>query len=176
MRFVNDSTLLLAWVPEAEKDLNEFNRQNYERLSENLAILEKATDQDGNPFQIIKVPLPDPLYFTATISDDVSGIDWKDRSSWKVGKDWFWKKGLVTVGDSINWVAASSYLNYLVTNDAVILPTYLPEGSSPEKEAEVKAIFSNVFPDRKLIFLEVMDLNYFGGGIHCITQQEPLPQ
>ena len=77
------------------------------------------------------------------------------------------------VGDKINWVAASSYLNYLVTNNVVLLPSYLKEGSSAAKEARVKAIFTAVFPNRKLIFLNVINLNYQGGGIHCVTQQEP---
>ena len=39
VRFVNDSTILLSWVDEKERNLNKFNQMNYERLAENLAIL-----------------------------------------------------------------------------------------------------------------------------------------
>jgi len=173
VRFVNDSTLLLAWVPKAERKRNKFDRENYRRMSENLKILEQATDQDGKPFTIIKVPLPDPLYLSTSVAADRSEVDWRDRSTWKATPSMFRKDQRLPVGAQLNWVAASSYLNYLVTNNAVILPTYVPEGSSEAKEAAVKAIFERVFPNRELIFLEVMELNYFGGGIHCITQQEP---
>jgi agmatine deiminase len=55
VRFANASTILLAWVDESEKDLNPINRMNYEHMSENLKILESSTDQDGNPFTIVKV-------------------------------------------------------------------------------------------------------------------------
>ena len=77
------------------------------------------------------------------------------------------------VGDSINLVAAASYLNFLVTNGVVVLPTYIHEGSSLDKEEKIKAIFNQVFPNRQQIFLDVANLNYNGGGIHCITQQQP---
>lgn len=175
VRFVNDSTLLLAWIDEKEKHLNAFNFINYERMSENLDILTKARDQNGKPFTIIKVPLPDLLLLKTTVSNnELPYVKGKSaRENWQMPRTWLPIKNMLPVGDSLYWVAASSYLNYLVTNEAVILPTYTQEGSSPEKEQKVKDIFTKVFPTRKLIFLKVMGLNYHGGGIHCITQQEP---
>ncbi|NJO02078.1 MAG: agmatine deiminase family protein [Bacteroidia bacterium] len=41
------------------------------------------------------------------------------------------------------------------------------------KEQRVREIFGRVFPNHRLVFLDVMNLNYHGGGIHCVTQQEP---
>lgn len=171
VRFVNDSTILLSWVDEAEKDLNEFNRINYERMSENLEILENSRDQDGNPFTIIKVPLPDLIYRETTVVDH--GVDWSDGENWEVPASWLPQKGIKNVGDSIKLVAAASYLNYLVTNDLVVLPTYIQEGSSPEKEEKVREIFEKAFPNRELAFLNVINFNLNGGGIHCVTQQQP---
>ncbi|TLP70541.1 agmatine/peptidylarginine deiminase [Maribacter sp. ACAM166] len=171
VRFVNDSTILLAWVDESEKNLNEFNRINFERMSENLKILENSRDQDGKSFNIIKVPLPDLIFTETTIVNH--DVDWSDGENWEVPLSWLPQKGIKKVGDSIKLVAASSYLNYLVTNDLVVLPTYIQEGSSPEKEEKVKAIFTEVFPNRQLVFLNVTNLNFNGGGIHCITQQQP---
>lgn len=172
VRFVNDSTILLSWVDEAEKNLNEFNRINYERMSENLKILENARDQEGKPFTIIKVPAPDLFYKKVKIVEQEKS-DWSNGENWDVPVSWLPRKGIKKVGDTINRVAAASYFNYLVTNDIVILPTYTKHGSSPEKEERVKEIFTKAFPNRKLVFLDVINLNYLGGGIHCVTQQQP---
>lgn len=168
VRFVGPRTILLAWVDEVEKDLNPINRMNYDRLSNNLKILENATDQNGWPFQIIKVPLPDLISEEITIKERRE--DAWDLSYSPYGFD---PGDNVKLGDKLIKVGASSYLNYLVTNGAVLLPTYTGLGSSPEKEERVREIFTKVFPGRELIFLDVKYLNYSGGGIHCITQQEP---
>ena len=64
-------------------------------------------------------------------------------------------------------------MNYLVTNGVVLLPSYTAMGSSKEKEAQVKAIFQKAFPKREIIFINAMQLNWSGGGIHCSTQQQP---
>ncbi len=56
-RFVNDSTILLASVK--AKDLEDpVAAENHKRMEENYNILTKATDQNGNPFNIIRMPLP----------------------------------------------------------------------------------------------------------------------
>lgn len=64
-------------------------------------------------------------------------------------------------------------MNYLVTNGLVILPTYIQEGSSLEKEKKVIEILEEVFSNRELVFLDVTNLNLNGAGIHCVTQQQP---
>jgi agmatine deiminase len=172
VRFVNDSTILLAWVDESEKDLNQINKGNYERMSENLKILKNAKDQDGKPFKIIKFPLPDPIYLKTKVTETANNLS-LDSNDWTVGKDWGPHKNELKIGDSINWVAASSYLNYFVTNDLVLMSTYVDQGSSIIKEEKAKKIMKEVFPNRELILLDVMTLNFNGGGIHCSTQQEP---
>jgi agmatine deiminase len=173
VRFVNDSTIALAWVDAAERNDNKFNQMNYEKMNENFSVLQKATDQNGKHFTIIKVPLPDPIYLKTKVTAGSDNSFLLDRSKWLVPTTWLPKKGMLKVGADINWVAASSYLNYLVTKNTVLLPTYTSQGSSKIKEERVKEIFSRLFPNRELIFIDVMNLNYNGGGIHCVTQQEP---
>lgn len=172
VRFVNDTTVLLAWVDEAEKDLNPINRINYERMSENLRILEAARDQDGHPLRVIRFPLPDPLHH-ATVVTATANNTGSDFKTWTVGADWGPAKNELKIGEAVNWVPASSYLNYLVTNDLVLMSTYVAQGSSPEKEARAVEIIREVFPGREVVLLEVMNINFNGGGIHCSTQQEP---
>ncbi len=54
-RFVSPTKILCAY----EEDVN---NENYERLNENYEILKNAIDQDGNKFEIIKLPMPHMHY------------------------------------------------------------------------------------------------------------------
>lgn len=168
VRFANPNTILLAWVDETEKDLNSINKMNYERMNENLKILEQATDQDGKPFTIVKVPLPDLITRKVNVT---AKSDWLDPNN--LSADDFITSEAPKVGDTVLRVPASSYLNYLVSNGVVILPTYTEAGSSKEKEEAVRKIFETQFPGRELKFVEAMPQNFDGGGIHCSTQQQP---
>jgi agmatine deiminase len=169
VRFADPKTILLAWVDERERGKNPLNEINYQRMSENLRILEQATDQDGKPLRIIKVPLPDPILRPITIVEKKSENDTTlDFSVRRFPKKDGWK-----IGDTAMRVSASSYLNYFATNGVVLLPTYVQMGSSPEKEEKVRQIFAGLYPDRTLVFIECMGLNWYGGGMHCITQQQP---
>jgi agmatine deiminase len=169
VRFADANTLLLAWVEESEKDKDPIARINYERMSENLRILEAATDQDGKPFTIIKVPLPDLVTKAMVVVDSMPA---KNRTQY-ILRSSFLPKETPALGDTIYEVPASSYLNYLITNNLVILPTYTPVGSSKEKEQKVADIFKKLYPNRQIVFLDFMEQNWSGGGIHCSTQQQP---
>jgi agmatine deiminase len=170
VRFIDPNTILLAWVDEKERYDNPINEINYERLSENYKIIQNSTDQDGNPFKIIKVPLPDLIEKKVGVR---SKIDiWYETYDVAVGN--FKESEAPAVGDTVIRVPASSYLNFFLTNGLVILPKYSHIGSSPEKEETVKKIFEEYYPDRKIVFIDVMTLNWWGGGIHCITQQQPV--
>jgi agmatine deiminase len=168
VRFADAHTILLAWVPEEEKDADPVNRINYERLSADYEVLVQAKDQDGQLFRVVKVPMPD-LLTQRTIM--LPPKQWDDQGNVPVSV--FRKQDGWSVGDSASRVASASYMNYFVTNGAVLLPTYVHSGSSAQKEAEVQRIFSDVFPGRQLIFINALALNREGGGIHCGTQQVP---
>jgi agmatine deiminase len=169
VRFANSNTVLLAWVDEKEKDLNPINQMNYERMNENLQILEQSTDQDGKPFNIIKIPLPDLITRKIVARDTIGDTE----KTFDVTVNSFISKEAPKAGDSLLRVPASSYMNYLVTNGVVLLPTYMHTGSSKEKEEQVRKIFKQQFPGRKLVFIDALNLNWSGGGIHCSTQQQP---
>ncbi len=53
-RFVNESTIVCV----VEKNPQD---ENYEILQENLNILRESVDQDGNPFDIVELPMPKPV-------------------------------------------------------------------------------------------------------------------
>jgi agmatine deiminase len=168
VRFSNANTILLAWVDEEEKNLNPINKLNYESLSESFETLKKATDQDGKPFTIIKVPLPDLITKSITATKEYS-----DEFSYNIPANRFYESEAPIVGDTLSRVPASSYLNYLVTNGLVLVSSYISEGTSKEKENRVRKIFQTQFPTREIVFINAMPQNWDGGGIHCSTQQQP---
>jgi agmatine deiminase len=55
-RFTNASTIVTA----VENDRSDVN---YEALQENLARLREMRDQDGNPFRVVRLPMPAPVWF-----------------------------------------------------------------------------------------------------------------
>jgi agmatine deiminase len=61
-----------------------------------------------------------------------------------------------------------SYVNFYLANGAVIAPAY-----GIAEDAAAADTLRRAYPDRELVLLELRDLFRGGGGIHCITQQEP---
>jgi agmatine deiminase len=65
-------------------------------------------------------------------------------------------------------VIPASHMNFLIANEAVIVPTY---GTSSEAYA-VEALQA-LFPERQVIGLPSRAILTGGGSFHCISQQEP---
>lgn len=164
-RFVNESTILLAWVDEEEKDLNPIKKVTYERMNRNYEILQNAKDQDGKPFNIIKLPMP-----AHVIEDRVLDAE---RLT-KEGVKKYYESNGFEEGDTLKFVAATSYMNFLFTNGKIIIPSYVNQGTSEEMEKQVESIFKSLYPDRKLVFIDATYVNANGGGIHCMTRQVPM--
>jgi len=166
-RFANKNTVLLAMATKEEAASDLMKKINYDRMNVNLDILKKATDVEGKPFDIVFMPIPDvnPVTYkidTANMDFPVS-VFYSDHPEWKQG-------------DSIRFMPAVSYLNYLVFNDRVLIPKYYKKGfpeSCMEKDALAKALFEKHFPGKKIIQIDPWGVNFAGGGIHCWTQQIP---
>lgn len=62
----------------------------------------------------------------------------------------------------------ASYLNFLITNEAVIVPQYGDENDGLALEQLRK-----IFPDKCIEGVFTREIVYGGGNIHCITQQQP---
>lgn len=62
-----------------------------------------------------------------------------------------------------------SYVNHYVCNRAVIQCTFDDPG-----DAIAESILKSCYPDRKIIPIDARAIFARGGGIHCITQQQPL--
>ncbi len=62
-----------------------------------------------------------------------------------------------------------SYINFYMANNAIIMPSF----SETNKDEKALKTVKEVFPDRFVVQLPALDIVYGGGGIHCITQQQP---
>ncbi|PKQ44828.1 agmatine deiminase family protein [Confluentibacter flavum] len=169
VRFADANTILLAWVDEEDINKHPLNRINYERMLENYNILKDATDKDGKPFRIIKVPLPTVIEWTAEIVEKAGNMEYDKLEANRLAPD-----DVRTIGEKVTRVASVSYLNFLVSNGVIINAYYTNHGTSATYEAKVKAIFKDVFPNLEQVWIDALPLNRLGGGIHCITLQEPL--
>jgi len=61
-----------------------------------------------------------------------------------------------------------SYINHLVVNGGVIACTF----GDPMDEKALR-ILGDAYPGRKVVGIDARELFARGGGIHCITQQQP---
>jgi agmatine deiminase len=166
VRFVNDSTLLLAQIDSSEL-ADPIAFENHKRIEENYEILSKATDQDGKQFTIIRMPLPGTIYNTLKPGDYVyeyiKSLNYEDGSIFPVGK-------------TVKVMAALSYLNFIITNKVIIGQTCWREGMPKElklKDEKAAQILQSVFPNRKIIMIDALAVNLGGGGIHCISMHQP---
>jgi agmatine deiminase len=66
--------------------------------------------------------------------------------------------------DFVDW----GYLNHYVCNGAVILCTF----DDPNDDVAIE-VLSTLYPGREIVPHDARDIFACGGGIHCITQQQP---
>jgi agmatine deiminase len=64
----------------------------------------------------------------------------------------------------------ASYLNFYVTNGAVLVPTF-----NDPKDRQALGMLAELFPGRAVVGIHAVDLVWGFGTIHCLTQQEPAP-
>lgn len=62
-----------------------------------------------------------------------------------------------------------SYVNHLVINDAVIACAF----GEPRADARAADILAAAYPGRRIVPVDARELFARGGGVHCITQQQP---
>ena len=65
-------------------------------------------------------------------------------------------------------ICIASYMNILIVNGGVIVPQYRDENDALALER-----IQTMFPDRKVVGVDSVEVVYGGGNIHCITQQQP---
>jgi len=62
-----------------------------------------------------------------------------------------------------------SYINHYVLNGAVLLGSF-----QDKNDQEARSILRDCYPGREIVLVDARELFARGGGIHCITQQQPV--
>ena len=101
--------------------------------------------------------------------------DHPDFALWETLAQQFKDQGLevlpleapLTLKDSRDWVDYS-YINHYVCNGAVICPSF-----DDRRDGAARERLEDAYPDRDIRMLDARALFAMGGGIHCITQQQP---
>ena len=166
VRFADPSTILLAWVDDERLGDHPLNRINRGRMQRNYDILAGSTDQDGKPFRIIRIPMP------AVVERPVVLAPKEDESAtWNVAN--FPARDGRKAGDTLIQVAASSYLNLLIANNLVLVPSFTEDGTPAALQEQVGRALESAFPGRTIQFIHATPLNWDGGGPHCATLSVP---
>jgi agmatine deiminase len=174
-RFVSSNTILLADVTEEEANSNEIHRINKQRFDTCYAILKKETDIDGKPYTIIRMPVAVTIFKEVTKKSGVynnifSMVEATQLKKMLDGSD-FPKE------DNFLVLPALSYCNFSIANNVVLMSKYWTEGlpeTIKQKDEQAMEILRKIFPDRKVIAINAMALNFGGGGLHCNTKHIPL--
>jgi len=80
---------------------------------------------------------------------------------------------IIPIGEAHDAEASSdrycrSFINFYIANNGIVFPRY---GTESDKAAQ--ATIARAFPDHEIAAVDIEDIALGGGGIHCITQQQP---
>ena len=160
-QFAGPNRIVLAEVAEREAASDPIMAVNYARLEDAYRTLSEETDTDGNPFEVVRIPVPDIDYMRVEPGEPmyseflaVSCVRGRSES--------------FPEGKPVHIVKCASYANYMVTNGLVIAPRY----GNAAKDDAVARILEAVY-DRAVVQIDPTPINYAGGGIHCVTQHQP---
>jgi agmatine deiminase len=169
VRFADAKTVLLAWPNDDEAKSHPVARLNRGRMQRNFEVLSRAIGTDGQKLKVIKVPMPKiierPVFLSAT-ADRAYSEGWT--------ADYFPASERRREGDRVIQVASASYMNFVIANGVVVVPSYVKHGTPPTTEMRVQNIFQDVFPKRDIVFVDAISTNWVGGGPHCATLHEPM--
>jgi len=161
-RFAGPNTILLSEVKKEETKNNLIAAINYEILEENYRILKNSTDQDGKPFNIIRIPVGPFITAKHVLTEENKYILNIVNGS--------------KVGDTFHYILGTSYLNFIIANGVVITSKYFKEGRSQEfkvRDDKAKLALQKAFPNHKIVQIDIEGYNHDGAGFHCVTLNQP---
>ncbi|MGD8810288.1 MAG: agmatine deiminase family protein [Gammaproteobacteria bacterium] len=73
-----------------------------------------------------------------------------------------------TLPDGDGKPGAASYINFYIANGGIVMPSF-----ATDEDAAAVAVMRAAFPGREVVQVDARAIVRGGGGIHCITQQQP---
>ncbi|MCD8022264.1 MAG: agmatine deiminase, partial [Lachnospiraceae bacterium] len=141
--FVRPGEVVLAWTDDTEDP-------QWPLSNAALRALEQETDARGRKLIVHKLPIPaKPVCIT---KEELDGFVFEE------GED------IREAGERL----AASYVNFYISNGAVIVPQF-----GDENDAQAVEILTQLFPEREIVPVYARPVIVGGGNIHCITQQIP---
>jgi agmatine deiminase len=67
-----------------------------------------------------------------------------------------------------NDIFCNSYINFYIANRGIVLPSF-----GIDRDQDARDQLATLFPEREVVQVNICDIAIGGGGIHCITQQQP---
>ncbi len=107
--------------------------EHYAELNEMENQLRSFTTLNGQPFNLLGLPMPDPVY------------------------------------DEDGERLPATYVNFLILNDAVLMPVY----NQPANDKLALQIMKIAFPQHEIIPIDCRPLIRQHGSLHCMTMQIP---
>jgi hypothetical protein len=175
LRFVAPHTVVLAQedmaaTTRAATPVEELTRwlreQNHQRLERVYDIVSRETTASGEPIRVVRIPMP-KLTFDVFQPGDGQYEYFAAYDRWEDGS---------TLPEVMLAVWPASYVNYAPTNDLVLVPQFWKPGrarESREKDREARAVLKGLFPGRDIAEVRPENVVRGGGGMNCITQQQP---
>jgi len=174
LRFVSPNTVVLAQeaIPSvtartpAERLIQWLQEQNHERLERVYNIISRATTESGESIRVVRIPMPVPTLDTVEPGDGVYDY-FANYDRWEDGS---------TLPGVMMGIWAASYVNYAPTNNLVLVSKFWKPGRSLEikrRDDEARDVMKGLFPGREVVQVYSENVNRGGGGMNCITQQQP---
>jgi agmatine deiminase len=140
--FLRPGLVALAWCDDPADP-------QYARSRAAEAVLFAAHDAQGRALEVVRLPVPGPLFMRA---EEAAGIALDDNG----------------MARSSGQRLAASYVNFLITNGAIILPSF-----DDPMDAVAQARLAAACPEYTIVPVPAREILLGGGNIHCITQQIP---
>jgi len=141
--FLRPGVVALAWTNDPADPQHAISQDAWARL-------QGMRDAQGRALEIVKLPIPtQPVCMTEEEAREVAHA-----------AGTFTRPG--------GFRLAASYVNFLIVNDAVIVPAF-----GDPNDARAASILAEQFPGRAIRQVPGREILYGGGNVHCITQQQP---
>jgi agmatine deiminase len=140
--FVKPGVIALHWTDDTYDPQHEVSRDALERLR-------AARDARGREIDVIKLPMPGPLEFSAVEARGILESETSHRRE-------------------AGMRLAASYVNFYIANKGIVMPLL-----DPKTDRLAASRIKRAFPDRHVVGVPAREILLGGGNIHCITQQVP---